>query len=433
MAAWMGLSNEVRIASLVLIGLMLGSLANYIIYRFAYFNPRPISPWGPLPESGPGRKFTDRIPVVGWWGLRRESELHGRGFWVRPLVIELAMAVSVPMLYRFEAITGGLLPEALRSAPVLGLFEPHGTTLFFSHMILLALMVAATFIDFDEQTIPDVITIPGTLLGLIAGALSLMVFLPTTLPVNAGAMGVSPSNLMPTTFDSPWFHRPLVIGNAEYLWIGIAIWSTWIFALSDRRFSGVLMRRRGIRRAISHFVNGMFHYGFWKVLGVIWGVGLLGILFVYRLGGDAWYGLLTSLIGLAVGGGIVWAIRIIASAAMGMEAMGFGDVTLMAMIGSFIGWQASLCAFFMAPFAAILIVAVQWIFTRNHQIPFGPYLSAGTVLTIVFWDKIFQQSLAVYLAQLGILLLWLGIVMLGLMGLMLMISRWIKSRLPAPR
>ena len=35
----------------------------------------------------------------------------------------------------------------------------------------MALMLVATFIDFDEKTIPDEITIPGTLLGLLFAAL----------------------------------------------------------------------------------------------------------------------------------------------------------------------------------------------------------------------------------------------------------------------
>ena len=46
-------------------------------------------------------------------------------------------------------------------------FSPYANSLFFVHAVLFILMVAATFIDFDERIIPDLITIPGTLLGLL--------------------------------------------------------------------------------------------------------------------------------------------------------------------------------------------------------------------------------------------------------------------------
>ena len=40
-----------------------------------------------------------------------------------------------------------------------------------SHLILVSLMIVATFIDFDEQTIPDEITVTGTVVGLVLAAL----------------------------------------------------------------------------------------------------------------------------------------------------------------------------------------------------------------------------------------------------------------------
>ena len=62
-----------------------------------------------------------------------------------------------------------------------------------------------------------------------------------------------------------------------------------------------------------------------------------------------WAALLTALVGMAAGGGMIWIVRVIGAATLGREAMGFGDVTLMSMIGAFVGWQGSLIVFFLAP------------------------------------------------------------------------------------
>ena len=112
---------------------------------------------------------------------------------------------------------------------------------------------------------------------------------------------------------------------------------------------------------------------------------------------------------------------------MGVEAMGFGDVTLMAMIGAFVGWQAAVMAFFLAPFAAIAIVLLQYIVTRQPRVPFGPYLCAGTALTVIGWDAVSNQWLMPNLDALGSFILWLCLTMLGLMGVMLFVWRHIKQ------
>jgi prepilin signal peptidase PulO-like enzyme (type II secretory pathway) len=418
-AFWIGLPLGIRYVVVAVFGLLGGALANYVIYRFAYFNPRPISPWGPPPEEGPPRKLTDRIPVIGWFGLRRESPSHGSGFWIRPMLIELATAIALMALYRFETQTGGLLPQELRFPRFLVGFEPIATQIFFPHAILFVLMVAATIIDFDERTIPDVITIPGTLLALTIASFTTSVFMPTA---------AQPGPL-PTTFDSPWFAAPGKWMTMTGLWTGLGIWSVWCFALADRRWSGVILRRRGLSRAIGHFVAGLFHYGFWKVLAAIWVIGAIGIAYVWSVGGGHWIGLFSALVGLAVGGGVIWAVRIVATWALDMEAMGFGDVTLMAMIGAFIGWQAAIIAFFLSPFAAIVIVLARYIVTRDAYTPFGPYLCAGTMLTILFWDSVYNGWLAGSLLLMGPMLLWLCMAMLGLMAVMLFVWRYIKITL----
>jgi leader peptidase (prepilin peptidase)/N-methyltransferase len=421
-AFWIGLPLELRYMILAVLGLMGGALANHIVYTFAFFNPRPISPWGPVADGVPPRTWSDRVPLIGWLGLSRESTVHGRRFWIRPMLIELATAFLFMWLYWFETQHGGLYPAILRTPRSLNLFAPLAVQMFFSHALLAVFLIAATFIDFDELTIPDVITIPGTIIGLVIASITLNHFMPTAIPVAAPAITITP-----TTFDSPWFVIPNDWSGTTGLWTGLAIWTGWCFALVDRRWSSVIVRRRGIGRAIRHLINGVFHYGFWKVLAVIWVVGLAAIASVWNLGDPNWKGLFTALVGVAVGGGVIWAIRIVATLALDKEAMGFGDVTLMAMIGAFIGWQASLIAFFLSPFTAIFIVLARYVVTRDTYTPYGPYLCAGAALTIVYWDGLYNNWLAPNLGLMGNMLLWLCLALLGLMAVMLFFWRLIKG------
>jgi len=99
-----------------------------------------------------------------------------------------------------------------------------------------------------------------------------------------------------------------------------------------------------------------------------------------------------AFIGMAFGGGLVWGIRIVGTWALGQEAMGFGDVTLHAMIGAFLGWQAALLIFVIAPFAALIVVFLQYVTTRQNVIAFGPYLSVGTVILLYFWHSIWPAA-----------------------------------------
>jgi hypothetical protein len=77
--------------------------------------------------------------------------------------------------------------------------------------------------------------------------------------------------------------------------------------------------------------------------------------------------------------------------ALGKEAMGFGDVTLMAMIGAYVGWQASLIIFFLAPVVAVFFCLLQWLLTGRRDIAFGPYLCVATLIMILWWSPIWEQ------------------------------------------
>ena len=89
---------EVRLAILFVIGAAVGSLVNWAVYALAY-HPRAVGPWRRPATGAPPRRWFDRLPIVGWLGLRREAALHGTGFWVRPMLVELCIGLGFAALY----------------------------------------------------------------------------------------------------------------------------------------------------------------------------------------------------------------------------------------------------------------------------------------------------------------------------------------------
>lgn len=102
-----------------------------------------------------------------------------------------------------------------------------------------------------------------------------------------------------------------------------------------------------------------------------------------------WQGLLSSVVGLAAGGGFLWAIGAIGGWVFKKEAMGGGDVKLMAMVGSVIGWQKILLVnLFLAPLLGSLVGIFLKIRYKESVIPYGPFLSIGTFAAVLWGDRI---------------------------------------------
>lgn len=95
-----------------------------------------------------------------------------------------------------------------------------------------------------------------------------------------------------------------------------------------------------------------------------------------------------SLLGFLVGGGLVWFFRIGGSMLLGKEAMGLGDVHLMAAAGAALGWIDPTLAFFTAPFMGIMwaVLSVffrQFFHRQGTALPYGPHLAAATLLVLI--------------------------------------------------
>ena len=138
------------------------------------------------------------------------------------------------------------------------------------------------------------------------------------------------------------------------------------------------------------------------------------------------HGLAWSLVGLLVGGGVVWIVRWISSRILGQEALGFGDVTLMAMIGSFVGWQPVLFMLALAPLCGIVTALAVLLATGKTYVPFGPYLSAGAVAVLCAWHWLWPPARVIFSHPPTLALLGLGVlVLLAVLLLLLRLYRMI--------
>ncbi len=408
---------ELRLALLFVAGALVGGQLNRAIYRLAW-NRRLIGPWSAPHPKAPRRQRWDRVPVVGWWGLRRESSVHGRGFWVRPMLIELAAAVGFAWLYQWE-IEGGLLP----AIPAISVAGPALMAMYhvqyLLHVILISLMIVATFIDFDEKTIPDEITVPGTLAALVLAAALPMSRLPVVIErLLSGAVVV---DRLLITSPAAW---PAWLNDRAGLACGLACFVGWCLAILHWRW----ITRRGLWKAFQYLAASVARDSSWRTVLSIAIAGSLGITVVWWRGGPAWQGLLSALVGMAFGGGLIWGVRIVGGRALGQEAMGFGDVTLLAMIGAFLGWQPSLIIFFLAPLTAVAIALLQTLLTGHRYIAFGPYLCLAALILILGWSRIWD-GWADGIFSLGWFIPGMVGVCLVLMGFMLLGWRLLRERL----
>ncbi|MBI2481694.1 MAG: prepilin peptidase [Planctomycetia bacterium] len=398
--------------SLFLLGVIVATQLNRGIYRWAWF-ARAIGPWSAPHKEALARHWSDRIPIIGWIGLRREAPIHGRGFWIRPLLLEVATGVCFAALYWHE-VAGGPTCD-IETFAVL-------QARYLKHIILFSLMLVATFIDFDEQTIPDAITVPGVIIGLL-----LAVVLPTCREVVWVGPPLQPEFLSVVSGvmrERDWL--AYVQGETSLL-IGLACFLGWCAAVVPWLWT----TRRGVRKAFQYFAVS-FRRRLSPALVLTAIVGSLSIVLVWKFCNPAllgptnrWECLFSALVGMAAGGGLIWAVRIVGSYALGQEAMGFGDVTLMAMIGAFLGWQATLIIFFLAPFAALFISVSQWLLTRRRDIAFGPYLCAGACYLVVDWAPMWNRAGPIF--ELGLFVPGVLAFGLALMGIMLVGMRWLRE------
>jgi leader peptidase (prepilin peptidase)/N-methyltransferase len=266
-----------------LVGTVVGSFLNVCIYRIPW-EKSVIWPASTCPQCWTPIAVRDNIPIVSWFALRGECRNCGAPISARYPLVELLVGLLFLALFFVDVVHGDHKAEIGRPLATLGY-----------HAVLVAFLIAATFIDYDLWIIPDEITIPGMVLGVAIGTLA------------------------------PWIR---------------------------------------LEPAKSVTSPG---------------------------------GLAAGLIGLAVGAGLTHLVRVAGTFVFRREAMGLGDVTLMGLIGAFLGWQAAVLAFFAGAFFGLAhavwklvlflrkLISKRKLSSADRELPFGPYLSMGALALVLSW------------------------------------------------
>jgi len=300
-----GLVDSAIAPGIFALGLVFGSFLNVCIYRM----PRGLSvvrPGSACPHCGKPVRFYDNVPVLSWLILRGRCRQCSARITPRYLIVEL--------------ITGGLF---------LLCYWHFGLSLATLKCAVLGfLLLGLIFTDAETHLLPDKMTLPGLVLGLI---FSLFI------PVNDLL-----SLVLPGVFQLPL--------SSDVSW---------------RLFS-----------------------------------------------------LLDSLLGAAVGASFLYGVGVIYLRWRGVEGMGFGDVKLMAMLGSFLGLRLTILTMAAASIAgsifglwtvfAVWIKRVQrrkqvfhesgaaarrnaWasalVALRRHQMPFGVFLGSMGLVAFFFGQQ----------------------------------------------
>ena len=138
------MSSPLALIAAAVGGLIVGSFLNVCIHRL----PRResvVRPRSQCPSCGKPIEWADNIPVVSWLALRGRCRQCAAPISMRYPIVELATAAT---------------------AVAIVWLTPAGPLLI-SRLVLGAALIALFFIDLEHQILPNVITLPGILVGFL--------------------------------------------------------------------------------------------------------------------------------------------------------------------------------------------------------------------------------------------------------------------------
>lgn len=364
-----------------LLGAGIGSFLNVVIYRL----PRGISVNNPRRSFCPGCQkqipWWRNIPVVSWLLLRGRCAECGISIAARYILVEVLVGA---LFYAVFIQFGGPWHLIASWGPVVS-----------SWWVLLSLLVAGTFIDLEHFILPHEITRGGAAAGLLCA-----LWAPSIVGESRHLDGFAMS------FISALFGLGLIwvvillgklaFGRKKHVFEGAEAWSITqpseelppVLDLQGEQYTWEDLFTRPSDRLLLNCPRLVINEGeFANVRAEI-------KMETLRVSRDGAADESFDLEKVTVLHGTTTAVVI------PREAMGYGDMWFMMMIGAFCGWQGVLFTIFAASIIGTVFALVPRLLGKaewSAKIPFGPYLAAGAVIW-VFWGA---QMVEWYLIRAG--------------------------------
>jgi leader peptidase (prepilin peptidase)/N-methyltransferase len=374
-------------------GASVGSFVNVVAWRL----PRGasiVSPRSRCPICGACLSWRENLPVVGWLLLRGRCRRCREPISVQYLLIELLVGSLFAGLFLLLYLPGP------RSWWVLGTegwwsFRQFRESWpgFLVLLSLLGTLVPITLIDARTYLIPIGLTLWISITAAVGWAAQ------SLLPLSWPATLASAATPLPAIGMGPG--AAAIGGGLGAILLSLLLAKGW-WRRSFHDYEQFVppgetlgdyphARREALREA-------------WHLLPIVLGIG--GGFAVGSLLSDRGVGLhplaealMAVAMGYLVGGGLIWATRILGTLAFGREAMGLGDVHLLAAVGAALGWQDAVAVYLLAPFLGIAFAAGVAVLGsaafgrllgdrfraargRLREIPYGPHLALAAAAVI---------------------------------------------------
>ena len=97
-----------------------------------------------------------------------------------------------------------------------------------------------------------------------------------------------------------------------------------------------------------------------------------------------------SVVGAVVGFTLLWIVGAAGTRIFKEDAMGGGDIKMMAMVGAFLGWEGVLLTTFLGALLGTLIFVPLSVIGKKRLVPFGVFLALGAAVTFLFGQPIIR-------------------------------------------